>query len=199
MTMPYTGGMAYSQGRSPMRIKSGQRGRFARFANRDLFPELTGRDQRADDLAGPADDALANPEQTIGTFRGYYEDLANGFAAPALRDLGNQRDANRANVATRFGGNISGEEIRQDNTITDSFSRSMSEALARLAPQAVEQGLGYAGQLEEKRGRAASESDQLRNLILQGLLGTKKRKKKGGGIWGALGSAAGSFASGLVK
>lgn len=202
MAMPF----AYSQTGStvprPMRKPLGSAGQniwwFKGQANSDLIPEIDQRQGRADRLGQAADDALLNPGKTAGMFRSYYQDAANAFTANAMRDFTNQQDAIGANVASRFGGNVSGEEIRSRNVFQDQFSRNLGETLAGMAPQAAQQGMQYADQLQGAAGSAAGEADLLRQLLMQGILGTK-RKKKGGGLFGALGTvvgAAGGFLAG---
>ena len=190
---------AYSQTGStvprPMRNKLGSTTQniwwFKQQANDDLIPSINDRQERADTLGSAADEAILNPVGTAGLFRSFYEDMAKGITAPAFREFANQQDALGANVASRFGGNVSGEEIRQRNVFQDQFSRNLGETLAGMAPQAAQQGLQYTGQLQQAAGNATSEADILRQLLMQGILGTKRKQKKSG-LLGALGTAVGA-------
>lgn len=194
MTLP----MAYSQTGStvprPMRNKLGSATQniwwFKNQANTDLIPSIDERQGRADTLGAAADKALLDPTGTAGMFRSYYQDAANAFTSQAMREFGNQSDAIGANVASRFGGNVSGEEARQRNVFQDQFSRNLGETLADMAPEAAQMGMQYTNQLQQAAGSATGEADILRQLLMQGILGTK-RKKKGGGLLGALGTAIG--------
>lgn len=202
MTLPFAYSQASDAGSTlprPMRNRLNKTGRFQQWANQDLLPSLDERQERGNRLQGQADDALADPVGTAGLFRGFYQDAAEGFTAPAMRAFQSQSQELGANVASRFGGNVSGEEIRQTNAFQDQFSRNLAEQLAGLAPQAAQQGMAYTGQLQQAAGNATGEADILRQLLLSGILGTKRgRKKKGGGILGAIGGAIGGVASGLL-
>lgn len=157
-----------------------------------IDPQLKARDRRSTRLQGEADQALADPAGQAGLFQGYYQQAANAFTAPAMRDFTQTQSRLGANVASRFGGNASGEEIRQTNQAGDIFSRNLTEALAGLAPQAAAQGLQHTGMLQQQAQSSTTDADQLRAMLLQNILGVQD--KKGGGILGALGNIGGAVA-----
>lgn len=195
---PYTGQMAYSTAAPAVGIprftnKRSKRGQFFDLANNDLIPQIEQRTGRSDTLNAAADSALLDPEGQAERYQGIYQQAANAFAAPAMRDFKDQQDQRSANVASRFGGNVSGEEIRQTNQANDVFSRNLTEALAALAPQAAQQGQNYTGQLQDAAGAATGQGDVLRNQLLQGILGAPNKKKKKGllsGVGNFLGQVA---------
>lgn len=160
-----------------------------------IDPQLHQRDQRSTALQGQADAALGDPAGQGKLFQDFYQQAANAYAAPALRDFTQSQSRLSANVASRFGGNASGEEIRQTGQAGDMFSRNLTEALAGLAPQAAAQGLQHTGMLSQAAQQSTTDADQLRALLLQNILGVQD--KKGGGILGALGTIGGGIAGGL--
>lgn len=157
-----------------------------------LLPEEENATLRAHSLAGQYDTALSDPNKTAGLFSSFYNTAAQGIAAPAMRDFRNTLSNVQANTAARFGGNASSEESRNIYNTSDLFSRNLSESLARLAPEAVGQGLQYTSQLGEAAGQSAGERDRLNSLILQGV-GMYGQPKKKGNIGGLLGGIAGSI------
>lgn len=158
-----------------------------------LLPQEEEATLRAHDLAGRYDTALADPTHAAGLFSSFYDNAAQGFAAPAMRDFGNTLSGVQANTAARFGGNASSEEGRNVYNTSDLFSRNLSESLARLAPQAVSQGLEYTGQLGQASTGAANERDQLNQQILSGVSMYGAKKKKGSLFGTALGAITGGI------
>lgn len=212
--LPYTGGravqrfvpperpMAFLGGDNPQVGTSGRRytegpqygneldrqGRFELTAGRQ---RQVGRMARSDRLAGAADQALLDPTGTADRFGSYFQTAAQGIAAPALRDFANTLSNVQGSTAARFGGNASTEETRNGFNASDLFSRNLSEALARLAPQQAQMGLDYAGQLQGSAAGAAGEEDRLRGDIIQ-LVGTQKPAKQKKSVLGTIaGTAAG--------
>jgi hypothetical protein len=151
---------------------------------------IRGRQKRTDDLLGQYDEALSDPEGQANRFRDVFEDYAEGFAAPQQRDFQDSIQGVAGSVAARFGGNASGEEQRQVMQAGDLFSRNLTEALSRLAPEALAAGFNYTNMLGDAAGNAQNAEDRLRALIAQLALGRKD--KEGGDIFGkAIGTAAG--------
>lgn len=162
-----------------------------------LLPQEEEATLRAHDLAGRYDTELADPTHAAGLFSSFYDKAAQGFAAPAMRDFANTLSGVQANTAARFGGNASNEEGRNVYNTSDLFSRNLSESLARLAPQAVSQGLDYTGQLGQAAGGAANERDQLNQQILSGINMYGAKKKKGNLLGTVLGAVASKVTGGL--
>lgn len=163
-----------------------------------LIPQEEDATLRAHDLAGRYDTELADPTHAAGLFSSFYDKAAQGFAAPAMRDFANTISGVQANTAARFGGNASSEEGRNVYNTSDLFSRNLSESLARLAPQAVSQGLDYTGQLGQAAGGAANERDQLNQQVLSGINMYGAKKKKGNLLGAALGAVTGGLKGGLA-
>lgn len=195
MTAPYTGNMAY--GMTPLR--GGGIGNTNRFRTRTLVPEAGRRGQRAGERQGAYDAALSDPTGTADLFGDYFQQAAEGYAAPQQRQFQNTVATNAANVAGRFGGNASTIEAGTIRNTADDFSRNLTEALARLAPQQVAAGQNYTSQLGEAAGQAGSEYDRSLQLIMDALGMQRQNEKdsKKGGLLGAaggiLGGVAGSF------
>ncbi len=161
-----------------------------------LLPQERGREARAAGLAGTFDSALLDPEGTVGRFSDIYGQVGQALAAPAMRDFESSVARTGANVASRFGGNVSGEEQRQVYNTSDLFTRNLGEALARLGGEQVNAGLRYTGMLGEAAGGAASERDRLAQMIMSLLAQQGPAKSKnffsqaGGLIGGAIQTAS---------
>lgn len=167
-----------------------------RYMTGSLLPAERGTEARAGGLADRYDQALGDFGGTVDKFGEYYQKAGAAIAAPAQRDFNQTLARTGANVASRFGGNASGEEVRQGYNTSDLFSRNLGEALARLAPQQIESALGYTGQLGGAAAQSAEERDRLRALILQQISGAGARKEKAGFgdyVGAALGGAASAF------
>jgi len=150
------------------------------------LPERYGRSRRAyDRYEGYLDDPTSAGRQ----FQSFFEEAGKGISDPAMRDFTNQISGVQANTAARFGGNASSEEQRNVYNTSDLFTRNLTEALARLAPQAAGLGVEFGGQLGTAAHGAVSEQDQLTQMILAAI---EANKKKGGGIGGTIGSLAGT-------
>ncbi len=164
---------------------------------RQLYGEMPERYGRAERGYGRYENYLEDPTAAGKQFQGFYETAAQGIAAPAMRDFNKELSSVGANVAARFGGNASSEEGRQDYNTSDLFSRNLTEALARLAPQAAQQGLEYGNQLGEAAHGAVGEQDRLTQLILEGMQ-TKTPKKSNflAQLLGTAANAAMAYASG---
>ena len=163
-----------------------------------IDPQLQQRDRRSTALQGQADAALADPTGQAGIYQDYYQKAADAFTAPAMRDFTQTQSRLGANVASRFGGNASGEEIRQTNQAGDVFSRNLTEALAGLAPQAAAAGQRHTDQLVGAANASTTDADQLRQIMLQNILGMAQQKPSGGGILGAIGGIGGGIIGGLL-
>lgn len=160
-----------------------------------LSRNLVGRTQREQGLSGLYDNALANPTGTADLFGKYFQQAAQGYAAPLMRDFTGALSGVAGNVARRFGGNGSSEENRASSLASDLFSRNLSESLAQLAPQQVQAGLAYTGQLGQAQQAAAGQSDILKELLL-GSLGQTQGQGSGLNIGSILGSVGGTLLGG---
>lgn len=157
------------------------------------YRDIQGRSERTSGLYGLYGSALADPAAQGRKFSGFFDQAAQGIAAPAMRDFTNQLAGVQASTAARFGGNASTEEQRNVYNTSDLFSRNLSEALARLAPQAAQMGQNYTSEL----GGAARGSEQGLDQLLA--MFDPKRLAKGKGVLktlGTLGGAAAGFAIG---
>lgn len=137
-----------------------------------LSQDIVGRTQREQNISGLFDNALANPTGTADLFGKYFQQAAEGYSAPALRDFTGAIQGVSANTARRFGGNASTEENRQVSGAGDMFSRNLTEALARLAPEQVAAGQAYTNELGQAQSAAAGQSDTLKSLLLASLQST---------------------------
>jgi hypothetical protein len=182
-------GQAFAQG-SPYTGLAGNKGRATKGFSRQLYGEMPERYGRTQELQGRYDSALADPAGTAGQFTDFFKRAAQGFAAPAQRDFEHSVSNVQANTAARFGGNASGEELRNVYNAGDAFSRNLTESLSQLAPQEAEMGLRHTGQLGEAAGRGADEQDRLAQLILAAI------QSGGGGVdWGKILGTAGGIAA----
>lgn len=166
------------------------------YVNRFLLPQEQERTTRMGERQGAYDQALSDPTGTANLFRSYFDEAAQGIAAPAMRDFGNTLASVQGNTAARFGGNASSLEQKNVYNTSDLFSRNLSEALARLAPQAAGMGLQYTGMLGQAAGEASGERDRLSQLILSGIGQYGQPKPKGGNLLGALAGGVGGFLAG---
>lgn len=138
-----------------------------------------GQARRADALYGAA---LGDPTGTANQFGEFFRTAAEGFSRPALEDFRQNIGRVQANTAARFGGNVSGEEFRQVDRASDLFSRNLTDALARLAPQQLQAGMDYTGQLGQRAGFLANQFNTSRSMLGQGIQGLPQ----GGGLFGTL-------------
>ncbi len=157
------------------------------------YRDIRQRSARSTGLYDLYGSALADPTGQTAKYQGAFDTAAQGMAAPAMRDFTQQLASVQGNTAARFGGNASTEENRGVYNTSDLFSRNLSEALARLAPQAVTAGQNATGELGTAARGATGELDQ----ALGGFDPTKL--KKGNALAKILGTGlgiAGEVASG---
>ncbi len=178
---PYTG-MVYKKGYSDIAHQG--------------YNELGTRYGRGAGLYDLYQGALADPAAQGRKFQDFFTTAAKGITDPAMRDFNKEVSNVGANVAARFGGNASSEEARQTYNTSDLFSRNLTEALARLAPQAAGLGLEYTGELGTAARGAVNEQDQLTQLILQALNKPKKPNTLGQLAGTAIGTAGGALLGG---
>lgn len=171
--------------------------RSGRYVTGSLMPQERGREARASGLADRYDQGLGDIEGTVGRFSDIYNKVGRAIADPAMRDFQQTQARVGANVASRFGGGVSSEELRQGYNTSDLFSRNLGEALARLGGEQVQAGLNYTNQLGGAAEGAASERDRLQQTILQGLsMGRQYKPKKN--AWDVIGGLAGGAASAFL-
>ncbi len=164
-----------------------------------LLPAERGAEATANRRAGNYETALYDPEGTTARFADIYGVAGRAIADPAMRDFDQSMARTGANVASRFGGNVSSEELRAGYNSGDLFTRNLSEALARLGGEQVAAGQNWVGQMGGAAAQSADERDRLRALILQGIsYGKPRGKNVGEVIGGAIGGIA-SSALGLIK
>lgn len=160
---------------------------------RYLGGRLRQRGMRAERLASGYEEGLADPTQAGRRFQGFFNEAGTAIAAPAMRDFEQQLGGVRGETAARFGGNVSSEELRNVYNTSDLFTRNLTEALARLAPQAAGLGLDYIGELGQgARGEGAQELETA-GLGLEAARTREQIRKRGGGIGRFLGTAIGGI------
>lgn len=179
------------------RTSHSTRGSATAYTNQSLLNQEPGANARAGGLADRYDSALGDIEGTIGRFSDIYQKAGQAISDPAARDFQQYNSRLGANAASRFGGNISSEELRGGYNAQDLFARNLSEALARLGGEQVNAGLNYTGQLGGAAAQSADERDRLREQILRGI-SMFGEKQKGGGIGGALGGILGGVAGSFL-
>lgn len=141
------------------------------------------------------DDALATPEVQARRFRDIYQEAATAMAAPGQRRFQQDLNSNLGNVASRFGGNASTEELRGAYGISDVFARAMAEQMAQLGVQGANAGMQHTAQLGDRANSAGNGVDNSSQLLG---LWADKTKKKGGGFGGFIGTALGAGAGALI-
>ena len=162
-----------------------------------LYGEMPERYGRSASAYGHLNEYLNDPTAAGKQYQGFFETAARGIADPAMRDFNREVSGVQASTAARFGGNASSEESRQVYNTSDLFTRNLTEALARLAPQAAQLGQNLGNQYQTAASGAVSEQDQLANMILQGIQANKKKPFDWGKLLGDVGgAAAGAIAGG---
>jgi len=154
--------------------------RSQRYVSRSLLGQERGREATANRRSGAYETALYDPEGTTNRFSDIYNKVGQAIAAPAMRDYQQTQARVGANVASRFGGGVSSEELRQGYNTGDLFSRNLGEALARLGGEQVQAGQNWTSQMGQAASQSADERDRLEQLILQGVSMGKPRKQKKG-------------------
>ena len=172
--------------------------RSQRYVGGSLLPAERGAEATANRRAGNYETALYDPEGTTARFADIYGAAGRAIADPAMRDFDQSMARTGANVASRFGGNVSSEELRAGYNSGDLFTRNLSEALARLGGEQVAAGQNWVGQMGGAAAQSADERDRLRTMILQGLSQGRERKQKPGVLdyVSAIGGAAGAIIPG---
>jgi len=165
----------------------GSTSRASRRLGRQAYRELPGRYKAAQELQERETGYFEDPTQFGRQFLPFFQEAAQGITDPALRGFQMQLGDISADVSRRFGGNVSSEELRQSGLASDVFTRNLTEALARLAPEAAQLGVGVGGQLGAAAGRRREEQDRLLQYILAA---TQAGRSQGGGALGVLGTLA---------
>jgi len=140
--------------------------------------------------------ALQDPTGNAEQFQGFFEDAARAGSAAPLRDFQDILQKSQANVAGRFGGNVSSEELRVVDRGSDLFSRNLTEALAQIGPQAVAAGQQQTNFTLGARRLLGQEELDIQSLLLQAIQGEKKESNFFGRAVGAVAGGIGGFALG---
>lgn len=176
----------YAGGGAPSFL-TGNRKKDQRAVLGGLSGRLNAANQGADSLDQLLQGYFADPSGGASGFQDYYTKAAQAAVAPSERAFNDSIGGVSASIARRFGGNASTEESRVVRGTADDFSRNLTEALARVGPQAVQAGQNRGSQLLSGRNVYGSEGSDISQLILAHL-----QKQKGNSPWGKiLGTAAG--------
>jgi len=182
----------YQGGSAPLRL-TGKRNEDLKTGGTEAGRASREAGGRANEFGGMLQESFRDPTGGANSFLPFFQSAAEGAAAPAMRDFQNVVGTRAANVASRFGGNASTEEQRVVQRTGDDFSRNLTEALARIGPQAIGAAQNRTGQLIGAQGQAGNQQAD----FLQMLLGAAGNQKEKGNIWGKLlgtaGGVAGSF------
>lgn len=108
-----------------------------------------------------------DPTSGANDYLPFFQKAAGAASAPALRDFTQTQTTLGANIASRFGGNASSEESRQLTNSGDLFSRNLTEALARIGPQAITAGQTRGSQLLSARGQAGGEQQDFMQMLME--------------------------------
>ncbi len=155
-----------------------------------LYGEMPERYGRSAAAYGHLTDYLNDPTAAGKMYQGFFDTAARGISDPAMRDFNKEVTGVQASTAARFGGNASSEEGRNIYNTSDLFTRNLTEALARLAPQAAQLGQNLGTQYQTAATGAVSEQDQLARMILEGISANKKKPFDWGALLGQVGGAA---------
>lgn len=182
----------YAGGRAPFRI-TGKRGTDSKALTSSLgdqYSSSIGMGDNIDKLLGSYFD---DPSGGAGMYQDIYAKAANAAAAPAQRDFGNSIQTAAASIGRRWGGNASSEESRVVGNASDMFSRNLTDALARVGPQAVQAGQARGSQL-----MSASNSYATRGLDIAQLIQSALQKQSKNPWAKLLGTAAGGVGGFLL-
>ncbi|KPK09553.1 MAG: hypothetical protein AMS20_00070 [Gemmatimonas sp. SG8_28] len=138
-----------------------------------------------------------NPTQAAQGFLPYFQNAISASAAPMLRQAGQDRMRLSANVASRFGGNVSSEEFRQTNQFDDYVARAISEQAAQAGPAALAAASQNAYGATAAYGQFAGQEAQLRNQILASIAGQTKDPNFFGQLLGTAVGVGAKFIPGL--
>lgn len=169
-----------------------------RFTTRTLAPDARDRRDRSGRLNELYDAALEDPTATADMYGDYFQQAAEGYAAPQQREFQNTVGRTAANVAGRFGGNASSIELSAVNRAGDDFSRNLTEGLARLAPEQVAAGQRYTDQLGGAAGEAGAQYDRSLMMLMEALQFRREGEKRKSGLLGAVGGIAGGVAGSFL-
>jgi len=149
---------------------------------------------RANEFGDMLSGRFADPTGGANAYLPFFQQAAEGAAAPQMRDFQNIIGTRAANVAGRFGGNASTEEQRVVQRTGDDFSRNLTEALARVGPQAIGAAQNSTGQMISAQGQAGNQQADFLQMLLSG---ADKQKEKGN-VWGKLLGAGAGAAGGFL-
>ena len=168
-------------GNAPVRL-TGKRNKDLKRYGRSLEETRTKRGGGIGTVEQMLMNALGSPTIAAESYLPFYQRAAEGAAAPALRDFEKTVSGVQGNIASRFGGNVSTEETRGVRNVSDDFSRNLTEALARVGPQAVTAGQRHTQQLAGTRGMLGQEELDFYSLLQNAIMGQKDE----GSIWGKM-------------
>lgn len=172
------------------------RARTARdYMQKRLLPQEGQRQGRANYRNDLYDQALANPEAMAQMYQDIYGQAVEGYARPREEQyLRNSREQS-ANVASRYGGNVSQEEERQNTLSQEEWAQNIGDIIKQMSGQAVQSGQRQTQIYGQGAEQAMADRDRLTQQILQYI--NMMQEKQGGGWFGnMLGGAAAGFISG---
>lgn len=185
----------YYGGGAPTRL-TGKRREDLVSVGRTAEESRRGRGKRAQDIDELLWAAFTSPSGGAEGYLPFFEQAAQGAAAPVLRDFNEIVTSRAANVAGRFGGDPTTEEQRVVRGTADDFSRNLTEALARVGPQAISASQAATGQMLGARSVYGQEEADFMSLLLQSALGRKPKES----FWGKLaGTVLGTGANVATK
>jgi hypothetical protein len=142
----------------------------ANYMSRDLASARFAPDQLQSMILG----YYRNPTQAAQGYLPFFQNAIAASAQPMLRQAGQDRMRLSANVASRFGGNVSSEEFRQTNQFDDYVARAISEQAAQAGPAALAAASQNAYGATAAYGQMAGQEGQLRSQILAAIAGQQK-------------------------
>ena len=172
------------------------RARTARdYMQKRLLPQERGRFDRADYRNQLYDEALGDPQGMAQMYQGIYGDMIEGYARPREEVYARNSREQSANVASRYGGNVSQEEERQNTLSQEEWAQNIGDIIKQVSGQAVDAGQRQTQMYGQGAQQAGMEQDRLTQMIMQYI--NMMQEKQGGGWFGnMLGGAAAGFLSG---
>ena len=189
--MPYPGfGGTYQRrgqapGQSPFRLGK-KKGKNIRAFGQGLEPLAKGRGEARGSVEGTLMSSLQDPTGGAEAFLPFFERAATAAGQDVTRDFERATDVASARTASRFGGNVSTEEIRSMGGVREDFQDTLSRMLAQIGPQAIGAAQGRTSQLLGARQLFGGEELDVYRMLMQNIQG----QKEGSNFFGKLAGTA---------
>ncbi len=165
------------------------------YLQKRLLPQEGQRQDRANWRNEMYDEALANPEMMAKMYQDIYGEAVEGFARPREEQFMRNSREQAANVSSRYGGNVSQEEERQNKLSEEEWAQNIGDIIKQMSLESVSAGQRQTQMYGQGAEQAMMDRDRLTQQIMQ-MIEMMQEKQGGGWFPNMLGGAAAGFLSG---